>query len=274
MSQRIAQKFQTLKSRGEKALIPYLMAGDPDPQRARDYFLALIRGGGDLIEIGVPFSDPVADGPVIQAAGARAQTAHTTWETVFDLVESLRLQTDIPLVLMSYYNPIFAYGESKFVERCKAVGVDGLIVPDLPVEESASLNELAQKAEVDLIFLATPETPEGRLQQLAAASRGFLYVVSRYGVTGAQHALSEATTALVQKVRRTVSELPLVVGFGLSTPDHVRTVLQAGADGAVVGSALVNEVGRGVPPDTLHYRVRDLKAVTRSTAPAPPADRV
>jgi len=259
---RIATTFQTLKTKGEKALIAYLMAGDPDPQRALAYFEALVRGGTDVIEIGVPFSDPVADGPVIQAAGVRALKAHTGWDAVFSLVEALRVQTEVPLVLMGYYNPIFVYGEEALIGRCQASGVDGLIVPDLPLEEGAKLNEAAQASGIDVVCLATPETSEARLEQLAQASHGFLYVVGRYGVTGNEQTLDSATTTLVKRVRSTVDSLPLAVGFGLSTPEHLHAVFAAGADAAVVGSALVQQVGNNVDPSVLQQRVSALKAAT------------
>jgi len=266
---RISATFQALQAKGEKALVAYLMAGDPDPQRAVGYFEALVRGGADVVEIGVPFSDPVADGPVIQAAGVRALKADTGWDAVFSLVTTLRTQSEVPLVLMSYYNPIFVYGEEALVERCQTCGVDGLIVPDLPVEEVATLNRLARSAGVDVICLATPETPEARLERLAEASRGFLYVVGRYGVTGDGQTLGSATTSLIKKVRSTVNDLPLAVGFGLSKPDHLRAVFEAGADAAIVGSALVNEVGNHAEPSALQQRVGALKAATRGASTAP-----
>lgn len=260
---RIAETFQTLGSRNEKALIAYLMGGDPDAARTLGYFEALAHGGADLIEIGVPYSDPVADGPVIQAAATRALKAGATPETVFELVRQLRARTAVPLVLMTYYNPVFVYGEGAFVADCRAAGVDGLIVPDLPVEEAGALNQLTEEAGVDLVFLATPETPPERVGLLAEAGRGFLYLVSRHGVTGAHASLAGSTAGLVRHARQVAHGRPLAVGFGLFAPDHVRAALQAGADAAVVGSALVQEVARGTLPQLLQDRVRLFKAATR-----------
>lgn len=268
----IAETFQQLKARGEKALIPYLMAGDPAPQRDVAYFEALIQGGADLVEIGVPYSDPVADGPTIQAAGQRALDANTTIDQVFSLVRQLRSRAQqTPLLLMTYYNPILAKGEEAFVQRCRETGVDGLIIPDLPAEESATLLDLSKDADVDLVFLATPETSEERLKQFAESSRGFLYLVSRYGVTGSGSGLSSSIHRLIQKTKSVIgNDLPLAVGFGLSSPEHIRAVLDAGADGAVVGSALVDEVAKGRLPQLLQDRIRLLKAETRPHSPPPP----
>jgi len=185
--------------------------------------------------------DPVADGPTIQAAGQRALRAGTTPQRVLELVRALRERTgaDVPIVLMGYYNPIFRWGEARFVNEAVAAGADGVIVPDLPLEEAGPLLEAAQAHDFALIFLATPETPEARLKRLGEASRGFLYLVGRYGTTGAREALAPQTVELIRRTRRALPEgPPLAVGFGLARPEHVRGVIQAGADGAVVGSRL------------------------------------
>jgi len=267
---RLSKTFEALKAKGEGAFIPYLMAGDPSPQNCVPYFEALLEGGADAVEIGVPFSDPIADGPVIQAAGVRALAAGTTLEGVFALVETLRARdADVPLLLMTYCNPVFRLGEAAFVERCRAAGVDGLIVPDLPLEEAGGLLKLTGEGGPDLVLMATPETPQARLERLVEASRGFLYVVSRYGVTG-QMSLSESTATLIRKTRSAAGSLPLCVGFGLTSPDHVRAVLDAGADGAIVGSGLVQTVQRGVSPAGLGAQARSLKAATRPSGAAAP----
>lgn len=268
---RISQVFETLNARNEKALITYLMAGDPDPQRCRSYFEALLQGGSDLVEIGVPFSDPTADGPTIEAAAVRALNAHTTCNHAFELVYHLRTFSQTPLLLMTYYNPIFVYGEAAFIERCNEVGVDGLIIPDLPLEEASAFRAIAQEGDIDLVFLATPETPLQRLEQLAQHTGGFLYLVGRHGVTGARQQLAQHTPQLVRNVRQTIGQLPLAVGFGISTPDHIRNVLEAGANGVVIGSALVQEVARGTLPQLLQDRVRVFKAATRPHQTPPPS---
>ncbi len=276
---RIVEVFQQLKTRNEKALIPYLMAGDPNPERALNYFEALIQGGADLIEIGIPYSDPVADGPTIQSASVRAMNANTTINDVFALVQQMRAKAyQLPLLLMTYYNPILAQGEENFLQRCQETGVDGLIIPDLPAEEAQTLNALAKEKKVNLVFLATPETSEARLAQLAEYSEGFLYLVSRYGVTGAEVGVSHSINGLIQRTRSVIgSDLPLAVGFGLSSPDDIRKVLDAGADAAVVGSALVNEVAKGTLPPLLQDRIRLLKSATRPQSPpvsTPPTSAV
>jgi len=263
---RLAGCFQALKARGEGALIAYLMAGDPDLERSLAYARAAIEGGADILELGIPFSDPVADGPTIQAAGQRALRAGTTPQRVLELVRALRERTgaDVPIVLMGYYNPIFRWGEARFVNEAVAAGADGVIVPDLPLEEAGPLLEAAQAHDFALIFLATPETPEARLKRLGEASRGFLYLVGRYGTTGAREALAPQTVELIRRTRRALPEgPPLAVGFGLARPEHVRGVIQAGADGAVVGSRLVAEVAQGGPPERLRALVGALKAATR-----------
>ncbi len=264
---RLAERFRALKARGEGALIAYLMAGDPDLERSFAYARATIEGGADILELGIPFSDPVADGPTIQAAGQRALRAGTTPQRVLELVRALRERTDvpdIPIVLMGYYNPVFRLGEGRFVDEAVAAGADGVIVPDLPLEEAGPLLEAARARGFALIFLATPETPEARLRRLGEASQGFLYLVGRYGTTGAREALAPQTVELIRRARRALPEgLPLAVGFGLARPEHVRGVIQAGADGAVVGSRLVLEVERNAPPERLRALVGALKAATR-----------
>jgi tryptophan synthase alpha chain len=264
---RIATTFQQLKSRGEPALIAYLMAGDPSLQQSTEYFEALARGGADIIEIGIPFSDPVADGPTIQAAGLRALKANIKLEDIFQMAQNLRSKTQAPLVFMTYFNPIFAYGEDKFLSRCQEIGIDGLILPDVPLEEAETFSIAAQEKNIDIIFLATPATREDRLKRMAELTRGFLYLVGRYGVTGSQATLADQTRSLIQNVRRVVGNVPLAVGFGLSTAEQIRGVIDAGADGGVVGSALVQEVERGILPQLLTEKVRLLKVGARPHTP-------
>jgi tryptophan synthase alpha chain len=259
---RIDECFLRLRGRGEGALIIYLMAGDPDPERTLEYLLAAAEGGADLIELGVPFSDPVADGPTIQAAGIRALAAGTTPQHVFELVRKFRGQSGIPLVLMGYYNPIFRLGEAEFIARSVEAGADGLIVPDLPLEEAGPVLEVAWAHDTSLILLATPESGDERIRRIAQKTRGFLYLVARYGTTGAREKLAEETGPLISRVR-SLTELPLAVGFGLSRPEHVRAVIQAGADGAVVGSKVVAEIALGVKPKALEELIRRLKKGTR-----------
>lgn len=270
---RIETTFRQLISRREGALIGYLMAGDPSPSRSLEYARALIRGGADILELGVPFSDPVADGPIIQAAGVRALSAGTTPAVVFELAKTLRRETRIPLVLMTYYNPVFALGEGGFLKRCMEAGVDGVIVPDLPVEEAEPFIAQARKFRVDTVFLATPETDGERLKRIAAETKGFLYVVSRYGVTGAPTELDAHFRGLIERFRGLAPEgLPLAVGFGISRAEQIRRVLQAGAQGVIVGSAFVRRVAEGISPEALEGFARQLKGGTRPSSP-PPSQR-
>lgn len=260
---RIKQKFEELKQKKEGALITYLMAGDPHLQKTLDYVRALAKGGADLIELGVPFSDPVADGPTIQAAELRALKSNTTTETVFKIVKEIRKESDIPLVLMSYYNPLFRMGEDKFMKMCQDVGVDGLIVPDLPVEEADSYLSEAREYSIDTVFLATPETDEERLKTIAQSTTGFLYLVARYGTTGAREKLEDLTYGMIQKFLPLINQaLPLAVGFGLSRKEHIREVIESGADGAVVGSCIVEKIGEGIKPHDLAQFTHDLKMGT------------
>ena len=267
---RIERKFQELRARGEGALLGYAMAGDPDLPRSLEYARALLRGGVDVLELGVPFSDPIADGPVIQGAGVRALRAGTTPEKVFDLVTALRRDPqgrEVPIVLMTYYNPILALGERNFCRRLAEVEADGLIVPDLPVEEAQSLEEQAERYRLAMILMATPETDEERLKRIAERTRGFLYLVPRYGVTGSPTEVDERRRRFIQRVRsRVPRELPLVVGFGIAEPAQVRDVLRAGADGAVVGTAFVERIAQGAPPQALQELALRLKAATRPAA--------
>ncbi|HIQ00125.1 TPA: tryptophan synthase subunit alpha [Candidatus Bipolaricaulota bacterium] len=261
---RIGDRFSRLKARGEGALLLYLMAGDPDLERSLAYLRAAVAGGADILELGIPFSDPMADGPTIQKAALRALTTGATPKTALDLARSLREESEIPLVIMSYYNPILQWGEEAFTEEAAACGVDGLIVPDLPPEEARGLMQAAEKTGLALIFLVTPESGKERVKVLTECTRGFLYLVARYGTTGAKGALAEGTLPLIRRMLALVPPtLPLVVGFGLSRPEHVREVISAGAAGAVVGSRAVEQVAAGVAPEEFAAFVHGLKEATR-----------
>jgi tryptophan synthase alpha chain len=237
----IDKTFQKLKQRGNAALIGYIMAGDPTPEATPQIADALIKGGVDILELGLPFSDPIADGPTIQAASLRALNAGTTPMRVLDIAKQIKAQHDVPIVVMTYYNPVFKLGLDKFLGAAKESQVDGFIVPDLPVEEAADYKKTATNYGLDTIFLAAPSTSNERLSKIVAASSGFLYLVSRYGVTGAKTALEDSTLQLIRRVQPfTEGKVPLAVGFGISTPKHVQKIVQAGADAAIVGSAFIN----------------------------------
>jgi tryptophan synthase alpha chain len=266
----IAQVFQKQKQLGYGCLIGYITAGDPTPEQTPQIADALIRGGVDILELGLPFSDPIADGPTIQNASLRALKAGTTPKRVLEIAAQIKAKHDIPLVIMTYYNPVFKYGTEKFLADAKAAGVDGFIVPDLPVEEADEYRKAATKAMLDTIFLASPTTSPERLQKIVSASSGFLYLVSRFGVTGAQTAVADTTVELIKKVQPfTTGKVPLAVGFGISKPEHVKRVIKAGADAAIVGSAFINIIQNGAQnleaaKTKLQEAAAALKAATRT----------
>jgi tryptophan synthase alpha chain len=262
---RIDATFAACRARGEAALVTYVMGGDPDLATSRAMALACVEGGADLLEIGMPFSDPIADGPTIQRAAERALAAGTRAADCIELAAGVRARCAAPIALMGYVNPVLAYGEERFVEDCARAGVDALILPDLPPEESADLARLARARGVATVFLLAPtSTPERRRAACAAAS-GFLYFVSVTGVTGARRAVSDDLAPALRAVREE-SPVPVVVGFGVSTPAQARA-LAGLADGVVVGSAIVSRVAEGgarrVRAERVRRFVRSLKRATR-----------
>ena len=216
------------------------MAGDPDLSTTQALVLALEQSGADIIELGIPFSDPLADGPVIQRASDRSLRNKTSLRAVMDLVRTLRRQTQIPLVLMSYYNPIYKYGEEKFAEDALAYGVDGVIIPDLPPEEAGQLIQISKRIGLDTIFLLAPTSTRERIRRVSESSRGFIYYVSLTGITGAALSSVREIKAKLQEIRR-YSTKPIAVGFGISTPAQASQVARW-ADGVIIGSALVKLV--------------------------------
>ena len=266
---RIEAKFRELRSRGDGALVAYLTGGDPDPKAFLANSTALIEGGADIIEIGIPFSDPIADGPVIQASSMRALSNGATPKGVLGLIRELSSQFPVPFVVLSYYNPILAMGLDRFLKKSRESGVDGIVVPDLPVEESDDFRNRALKYNVDNIYLAAPNTSRTRLRTVLDKSKGFLYLVSLYGVTGPRDSLSPQALEAVKRVKSLArGKIPVSAGFGISRPEHVSAVIQSGADGAIVGSALVRIVGdhlndpRGAET-RLKKTVQSLKEATR-----------
>ncbi len=258
---RIGRMFEELKRDGRKGLIAYLTAGDPSPERTPDLVEALVRGGADLVELGVPFSDPIADGPVIQRAGERALRAGTTLRKVLEIACQIRRRSEVPLLLFTYLNPVVRYGIEALARDAKAAGIDGCLLTDASVEEAKDYVEVMRRHELDTVFLAAPTSTERRLKLVAAYSTGFVYLVSRTGVTGARESLSGQTGPLVQAMRA-VTALPLAVGFGISRPEHVA---EAGSqvEAVVVGSAIVSIIERygGDPAlePALESFIRELK---------------
>lgn len=262
---RISKRFAELRERGEMGMVAYITAGDPSLDATLRFVLALAESGADIIELGVPFSDPVADGPTIQRASERALKSGTTLAAVLALVRRIRESSQVPLVLFSYFNPILQMGLEKFAGDAAEAGVDGVLVTDLTPEESGAYRAILTTRGLDMIFLAAPTSTDERLAKIAACSSGFLYLISRTGVTGAKDTLAEDLPALVRRVRA-VTPLPLAVGFGISLPGHV-SVLGGLADAAVVGSALVSEIEKAASPEAaaaaLGGRMRAFKEAGR-----------
>jgi tryptophan synthase alpha chain len=261
---RLGSVFKKTKSRGRPSLVAYLMAGDPSLEETELFARACERGGIDVIELGIPFSDPIADGPEIEAAGVRALKAGTRPKDVIDLAGRLRKGSEVPLVLMTYMNPILGMGLSEFGRGAAKAGVDGVIVPDLSLEESDEVRETLDSVGIDHVQLIAPSTPEERARSIAGASRGFLYVVARYGTTGTRAELPRDLGSRLKALKR-LTALPLAIGFGVSTSDQVRQVAALGADGVVVGSAIVNRITSDPNPDSVEAFVRQLASGIRAT---------
>lgn len=264
-STRISKRFAELRATGELGIVAYITAGDPSLDATHKFVLALAEAGTDVIELGVPFSDPLADGPTIQRASERALKSGATLAGVLDLVRRIRQSSQVPLVLFSYYNPILQMGLEKFAATAAQAGADGVLATDLTPEESEDYRRILQGHNLDTIFLAAPTSSDERLRIISAATSGFLYIVSRTGVTGAKDSLPDELPSLLRRARQ-FTDLPIAVGFGISLPGHV-SVLGGLADAAVVGSALVSEIENASTPDAaiaaLRDRVRKLKEAAR-----------
>ena len=228
---RIANAFKD-----DCAFIGFLTAGDPTTEKTVEYILAMVEAGCDLVEIGIPFSDPMAEGVVIQDANVRALKHNTTTDDVFEIVKEVRKHTDVPLVFLTYINPVFFYGYEKFFKKCNELGVDGIISPDLPYEEKGEIADIASKNDVDVISLIAPTSKE-RIQKIASDATGFIYVVSSLGVTGMRSEIKTDLNAIIDDIRD-VTDLPLAVGFGINTPQQASDISNI-ADGVIVGSAIV-----------------------------------
>jgi tryptophan synthase alpha chain len=236
---RIDKTFKRLKETGKKAFIPYIMAGDPDLDKTMERVLMLEECGADIVELGVPFSDPVADGPTIQRAAERALNAGVSLKKMLAFMTELRKRSQVPIIFMTYYNPIYKYGEAAFVSDAAAAGVDGFIIPDLPPEEAGSLIKSCHSKELDAIFLVAPTSTEERMKRIISASKGFVYYVSMTGVTGTKLFLEDHFRNHVGRLKE-MSGKPIAIGFGISTPDDARS-MAAVADGVIVGSAIVRK---------------------------------
>lgn len=266
MKTKIGERFENLARRGELGLVAYLTAGDPSIEATESFILRIADAGADVIELGIPFSDPVADGPTIQRASERALRAGTSLEKVIGLVASLRKKTDVPIVLFGYFNPILQMGLDNFARKASAAGADGVLVTDITPEESTEYRRAMHASRLDTVFLAAPTSTDERLKRIAEVSSGFLYVISRTGVTGEKDSLPEELPAMVRRVRK-FTPLPIAVGFGISVPAQV-TVLGGIADAVVVGSSLVAEIEKaksvGEAEEAVAARVRMLKEAARN----------
>jgi len=254
---RIQLLFERLKKERRAALVAYLTAGDPSPEKTPAWVAALERGGADLIELGAPFSDPIADGPVIQRAADRALKAGTTLSKVLDIGRKIRKTSQIPLLLFTYLNPAFQYGFEKLARDAKDAGFDGCLLTDVSVEEAEEYVRIMRAAGLDTVFLAAPTSTERRLQLIAKYSTGFIYLVSRTGVTGERAKLSESIEPLVRRMRA-ITSAPLAVGFGVSSPEQAGAVAQM-ADGVVVGSAIMRLIEQQAGPEPLEAFARSLR---------------
>jgi len=274
---RISRRFAGLRESGEMGIVAYITAGDPSFAATLKFVIAIAEAGADVIELGVPFSDPLADGPTIQRASERALKNGATLPQLIDLVRQIREAdspaNEVPIVLFSYYNPVFQMGLEKFAASASAAGADGVLITDLTLEESEPYRGIMAAHHLDTVFLGAPTSTDERLEKIAAYSSGFLYLISRTGVTGVKDALPDDLPALLRRARH-VTQLPLAVGFGISLPGHV-SVLGGLADAAVVGSALVSEIEKATAHDSseaaitaaanaLADRIRSLKAAARA----------
>jgi tryptophan synthase alpha chain len=252
---RIGRIFATLKEQNRCGMIAYLTAGDPSPEATGPLVAALERGGADLIELGVPFSDPIADGPVIQQAGERALRAGTTLAKVLAIAAGIRKTSEIPLLLFTYLNPVLRYGFERLARDAKTAGIDGVLLTDVSVEEARDYVKVMRGAGLDTVFLAAPTSTDARLKLIAEYSSGFVYLVSRTGITGERQTISELAMPLIERMRAHTS-LPLAVGFGISKPEHVAE-LAGKADAVVIGSAIVRQIEQDA--SKLETFMRDLK---------------
>lgn len=264
---KIKNKFLELKSKNQKALIVYTVVGYPNDQGTLSVVRGLIKGGADIIELGLPFSDPLADGPVIQNASNLALKSGINLNRFIKIVQKIRKETDLPLVLMTYSNLLYKKGYEKFIGMAKEAGIDGFILPDMPFEEARDYLKAARKYKTDVIFLASPNTSDNRIKKIAETSSGFLYFVSVFGTTGKQQTLQKYTIDALRHAKKMISSrIPIGVGFGVSNPEQVRKMIKYGADAVIVGSAFLRLID-DLPQNKIESKVakftKDLKSATK-----------
>lgn len=262
----ISDTFSTLREQAKVALIPFITAGDPDLATTSKALKILDSCGSDLIELGMPYSDPLADGPVIQAAATRALAKGANFDSVINMLREVIPELSCPIALFTYYNPILKRGVERFMTIIRDVGVHGLVVPDVPLEETEILRREASKHGIELVLLTTPTTPTERMKAIVEASEGFIYLVSSVGVTGARTNVSSRVQSLLQEIKQATSK-PVAVGFGISKPEHVQQIAGWGADGVIVGSAMVRLLGESTSPEE---GLKELEIFTKSLKAALP----
>ena len=249
---KVDEMFCELKNKKKFALMPFIMAGDPNIEITSEILLKLQENGADLIELGIPYSDPLADGPVIQVAASRALKSGTSLRKVITLLESLKSKLNIPIILFSYLNPLLSFGFEEFCEMASNAGVSGLIVPDLPLEEAYKFSKIVSNHSMDLILLVAPTTPFERMKKISNNTKGFTYLVSVTGVTGERNKMENRVENLIAKLKD-VNSNPIAVGFGISTPEHVNKVREWGADGVIIGSAFVKRISSSSEKDVVDH---------------------
>ena len=248
---RVDKKFYELKNNKKTALKPFIMAGDPNIEKTSEILLKLQENGADLIELGIPYSDPLADGPIIQLSASRALKSGTTPKKVINLLESLKGELNVPIILFTYLNPLLCFGFEHFCELASNAGVSGLIIPDLPLEEAYKFSKIVSNHSMDLVLLVAPTTPFERMKKISNHTKGFTYLVSVTGVTGERNKMENRVENLIAKLKE-VNTNPIAVGFGISTPEHVNKVREWGADGVIIGSAFVKRISSSSEKDVVN----------------------
>ena len=247
----VDEKFYELKNNKKIALMPFIMAGDPNIEKTSEILLKLQENGADLIELGIPYSDPLADGPIIQLSASRALKSGTTPKKVINLLESLKGELNIPIILFTYLNPLLCFGFEHFCELASNAGVSGLIIPDLPLEEAYKFSKIVSNHSMDLVLLVAPTTPFERMKKISNHTKGFTYLVSVTGVTGERNKMESRVENLIAKLKE-INNNPIAVGFGISTPEHVNKVREWGADGVIIGSAFVKRISSSSEKDVVN----------------------
>lgn len=262
MSSKIAKKFNELNKKNKKALITYITLGDPSLNKTVELVNTLEGAGADIIELGIPYSDPLADGPVIQRAAQRALKRGIDMGNIFETVEKIRENTDIPLVFLLYYNTMFSHGIERFLDKCMNYGIDGLVIPDVPLEEREIIYKMAQQYKVDLIPLVAP-TSNNRVKKIVESGQGFVYCISSRGVTGARKEFDQGLNDFVEEVKR-YSKLPITIGFGISGKESIKR-LKSLANGLIIGSAIIEEIEKGLEDGDICQRVYKFTKELRET---------